>query len=336
MNLRPTLPRIDCTILTLVVLALVLTFTASSIPSWVRFLGQVAAATVLVSAGVMILLRAGLLTFGQGLFYFIGGYAVALMNRHAATSDALTLVLVATLSAGLIAIVLSPFIARYRGIFFSMLTLAVSMVMFGIATKLRLFGGSDGLNVGLMSYFGYRPRGQEAQLVSFIFCIWVWTVIAVATHVFLQSRFGKVIQAVADNEIRVEYLGYSVKRVISVAYIAAGMLGGAGGALAGISARHVDPQFAYWTTAGDFIFVTLLSGQASILSPAFGAFALEIMRSYASAIFPDQWQSVFGAMMLAIVLFIPAGMDRLVVLAWRARPRLLRHRETAPQAGGTP
>jgi branched-chain amino acid transport system permease protein len=127
---------------------------------------------------------------------------------------------------------------------------------------------------------------------------------------------------VADNEVRVEFLGYSVKRVVWAAYVVAGILAGVGGAMAGFSARHVDAQFAYWTTAGDFIFVVLLSGQASVVSPAVGAFALEVLRSYASALFPDQWQLVFGGIMLAIVLFLPAGLDRLVILAWRGTQSL--------------
>jgi branched-chain amino acid transport system permease protein len=147
--------------------------------------------------------------------------------------------------------------------------------------------------------------------------MWIWTGFAVLTHIFLRSRFGRLIQAVADNEVRVEFLGYSARRVVWVAYVVAGILGGVGGALAGLSARHVDAQFAYWTTAGDFIFVVLLSGQASVLSPAVGAFALEALRSYASAVFPDQWQLVFGGIMLAVVMFLPAGLDRLAVMAWR-------------------
>jgi ABC-type branched-subunit amino acid transport system permease subunit len=309
--------RIDWTIVALIVIAVVVTLGASMVPNWIRFLGQLSASTALASVGVMILLRAGRLSFGQGLFYFIGGYAVALMNRYAGVTDAFAVVSVAAVVAGLIAAVLGVFLAGYRGIFFSMLTLAVSMVMFGIATKVRLFGGSDGLNIGLMSYFGYRPRGPDAQWTGFVFCIWIWTAFGIATHVFLKSRFGMLIQAVADNEIRVEYLGYSVRKVIWAAYAVAGVLAGAGGALAGLSARHVDAQLAYWTTAGDFIFVVLLSGQASVLSPALGAFVLEILRSYASALFPEQWQLVFGAAMLAIVLFLPAGLDRLIVVAWR-------------------
>jgi ABC-type branched-subunit amino acid transport system permease subunit len=311
-----TCKRIDGTIAALLVVAIVATIAASAIPSWTRYLGQSATATALASAGVMILLRAGLLSFGQSLFFFIGGYVVALLSRYAAVTDACAVVVLAAVGAGLAAVILGFFLAAYRGIFFSMLTLAVSMVMFGIATKVRVFGGSDGLNIGLMSYFGYRPRGSEAQWAAFVFCVWVWTAFAIATHIFLRSRFGRLIGAVADNEIRVEYLGFSVHHVVWVAYGVAGMLAGAGGAVAGLSARHVDPQFAYWTTAGDFIFVVLLSGQASVLSPAFGAFLLEMLRSYAAAIFPDQWQSVFGMLMLAIVLFLPAGLDRLIVLLW--------------------
>jgi ABC-type branched-subunit amino acid transport system permease subunit len=313
--------RIDWTIVALLVVAAVATLGAGAVPNWIRYLGQLSTSTALASVGVMILLRAGLLSFGQGLFYFVGGYAVAMMNRYGGITDAFAVVLVAAVAAGLAAAVLGLLLAGYRGIFFSMLTLAVSMVMFSIATKVRLFGGSDGLNIGLMSYLGYRPRGGDAQWASFVFCIWVWTVFAAATHLFLRSRFGALIRAVADNEIRVEYLGYSVKKVVWVAYGVAGVLAGAGGALAGLSARHVDPQFAYWTTAGDFIFVVLLSGQASVLSPALGAFFLEMLRSYASALFPDQWQSAFGMMMLAIVLFLPQGLDRLVSLAWSAARR---------------
>jgi branched-chain amino acid transport system permease protein len=320
--------RIDWTIAALIAIAIILTISASAIPSWIRYLGQIAASTALASVGVMILLRAGLLSFGQSLFYFIGGYLVALLSKYGGTTDALVVVAVAAAAAGLTAVILVFFLAGYRGIFFSMLTLAMSMVMFGIATKVRLFGGSDGLNIPLMSYFGYRPRGADAQWAGFVFCVWIWTACAVAAHIFLRSRFGKLIQAVADNEVRVEYLGFSVRRAVWVAFAIAGVAAGAGGALAGLSARHVDPQFAYWTTAGDFVFVVLLSGQTNVLSPAFGAFLLEMLRSYASAWFPDQWQSVFGTMMLAIVLFLPAGVDHLVVLLWAA----LRKRRALPRA----
>jgi ABC-type branched-subunit amino acid transport system permease subunit len=92
----------------------------------------------------------------------------------------------------------------------------------------------------------------------------------------------------------------------------------------------VDPSFAYWTTAGDFIFVVLLSGQASVLSPFAGSFILEMLRMFASALFPNAWQLTLGAIMLAIVMFLPSGLGHLGVIAYRT---LKRQRESAPAPG---
>jgi ABC-type branched-subunit amino acid transport system permease subunit len=314
-------PRGDWTIVAIVLVALALSLAVSIIPSWIRYISQIAIAAALASVGVMILLRAGLLSFGQGLFYFLGAYSVAFLNRYFGLTDAVVTVLLGAACAGAVAVVLGFFIARYRGIFFSMLTLAISMVVYGIATKMSLFGGSDGLNIGTMSFFGHRPRGPDLQTVSFLLCVWTWTVFGIGAHFLLRSRLGKVIEAIEDNEIRLEYLGQSVRDSVHVAYAVAGALAGAGGALAGISARHVDPSFAYWTTAGDFIFVVLLSGQASVLSPFAGSLVLEILRTFASALFPDQWQLALGTVMLVIVLFLPGGLDHIVVMIYRVFKR---------------
>jgi ABC-type branched-subunit amino acid transport system permease subunit len=324
-------PRADWTIVAIVVIALALSLAAAFIPGWIRYVSQNALAAALASIGVMILLRAGLLSFGQGLFYFLGAYAVALLNKHFAVTDAAVTVIVGAVCAGAVASVLGFFIASYRGIFFSMLTLAISMVVYGIATKLSFFGGSDGLNIGTLSFFGYRPRGAELQIMSFRFCIWTSALCGVGAYIFLRSRLGKMLEAIEDNEIRLEYLGRSVRDTIHIAYAAAGVLAGIGGALAGQAARHVDPSFAYWTTAGDFIFVVLLSGQASVLSPFAGSFTLEVLRTFASALFPNEWQLALGATMLAIVLFLPSGLGHLVVLIVRAFKRRAEAREVIEQ-----
>lgn len=320
--------RIDATVVALVVLGAGLTLAFGAIPSWIRYLVEVAIAAALASVGTLLLLRAGLLSFGQSLFYFVGAYAVALLNKHLQITDAAVMISVGAAVAGLLAFVIGFFIARYRGIFFAMLTLALAMIAYGIAIKLPLFGRSDGLNVGTVTFFGLRLRGGELQYAVFLLCVWTWTLFGIGAHLVLRSRLGKAIEAVEDNEIRLEYLGHSVRHTIHVAYVVAAILASVGGSLAGIVARHVDPSFAYWTTAGDFVFVVLLSGQASVLSPFFGALALEALRTAASAAFPDQWQFALGATMLAIIVFTPAGLGGPVVsvlrrLRARARPAAL-------------
>jgi ABC-type branched-subunit amino acid transport system permease subunit len=330
--------RLDPMFVAFIVIAGVLSLAVPVIPGWIRFVAETSLAEALAALGVMILLRAGLLSLGQGLFYFLGGYSVALLARYAGITDAFIAVFAGALCGGLVAAVLGFFIARYRGIFFSMLTLAISMVPYAIATKVRLFGGSDGLNISLMSFAFYHPRGPEFQTTYFLFSIWTCALCGIIAHVLLRSRMGKIIDVIDENEIRLEYLGSSVRHAIHVAYTAAGVLAGVGGALMGMAARHVDPQFAYWTTAGDFIFIVLLSGQGSVLSPFLGAFALEVLRTLASAFFPDQWQLVFGATMLMIVLFLPSGLSELVVMLARFLKRSANfapgERPRAPEVAG--
>jgi branched-chain amino acid transport system permease protein len=321
--------RRDWTIIVIVLLAVVLSLIVPFIPSWIRYIGQMSLAAALASVGVMILLRTGLLSFGQGLFYFLGAYSVALLDKQLLVSDGVVAIIVGAVCSGIVAAGLGFFVARYRGIFFSMLTLAISMVVYGAAIKVRLFGGSDGLNVGMISFLGYHPRGVAMQTASFQLSVWTSALFGIGAHIFLRSRLGKVLEAIEDNEVRLEYLGWSVRHSIHIAYVVAAALAGAGGALAGISARHVDPSFAYWTTAGDFIFVVLLSGQASVLSPFAGAISLEVMRTLASAFFPNAWQLALGGTMLAIVLYLPDGLPSIGVLVYRAlkRPCL----DAAPQ-----
>jgi ABC-type branched-subunit amino acid transport system permease subunit len=319
-----TLRKFDATIVFLLLSALAISIGAWWIPGWIRFISQMAISAGLASLGAMVLLRAGLLSFGQGLFYFAGAYTAALSYKYLGLNDAALLIVFGIATAGIIAASIGFFIANYRGIFFAMLTLAISMLVYGIAVKVTLFGGSDGLNIGLISILGFRFRGPDLQVATFLICVWTAVFMGTIAHLFLRSRLGKVIEAIEDNEVRLEYLGKSVRNSVHVAYTLAGALGGAGGVLAALSARHVDPGFAYWTTAGDFVFIVILSGQASVLSPFFGAFALELLRTFAAANFPDTWQMVLGTIMLLIVLFVPKGLGHLFIasgLRWKARRR---------------
>jgi ABC-type branched-subunit amino acid transport system permease subunit len=303
--------------------AAALMLAASLIPGWMRFVAQIAFATGLVSLGVLMLLRAGLLSFGQGLYYLLGGYAVALLSRHAGTADAFAGVAAGMAAAALCAAIIGLFIARYRGIFFAMLTLALAMIAYGIVLKVGLLGGTDGINIRPTTWLGFAPRGGQLSLAVFQFTVAVTALLVIAAHVLMRSRFGKFVEAVHDNELRLEYLGLSVRRTLLALYIVAGAFGGAGGALAAMTARHVDPSFAYWTTSGEFVFVAVLGG-ASVFAPFVASLLLEAIRSFASAWLPEYWQLLVGGMMLGLVLFLPDGLwsllTRVAQSARRVRP----------------
>ncbi|ORE90036.1 inner-membrane translocator [Stappia sp. 22II-S9-Z10] len=309
---------VDPTIIAILAGALALTFAHGLMPGWVIYMLQLALAAALPALGCMILLRSGLLTFGQGLFYFIGAYGVALTQRHLGLTDAFAGLLLGALASALVAAIVGTFLARYRGIFFAMLTLALSMVVYGIAIKMDLFGRSDGLNVSRLTYLGVVPGREWATPALFVFCIWVFAAAAVMTHLYLTSRFGRMLSAIHDNETRVEYLGWSVAKAVHVSFIVAAVLASLGGTLAAAAARYADPSLAFWTTSGEFVFIVLISGIGNVLSPLFGSVFLEALRAYASTHFPDEWQLVLGAVMLVIILFLPKGLGHLFVLAKRA------------------
>ena len=308
----------DPTIILVVLGAVALSFAEGAMPGWVVYMTQLAIAAALPALGCMIMLRSGLLSFGQGLYYFLGAYGIALTQDHLGLTDAFAGLAVGVLASVVVAVVIGLFLARYRGIFFAMLTLALSMVVYGIAIKMDLFGRSDGLNVARLSYLGLTPGREWASASLFFLCVWLFALAAIATHLYLTSRFGKMLSAIHDNETRVEYLGWSVRHAVHVNYVVAAVLGSLGGAVAAASARYADPSLAYWTTSGEFVFIVLISGQASVLSPLFGSAFLEVLRAYASAHFPDEWQLVLGAVMLLIILFLPKGLGHLFVLAKRA------------------
>ncbi len=307
--------------LALVLVGIVLTLTAHLIPGWVRFVTQLALSVGLASLGVMILMRSHLVSFGQALYYGIGAYAVAVAGRYWGVQDAFIAVGFGMLAATLVAAIIGVIISRYREIFFAMLTLALSMIAYGAALKMSVLGGSDGIAVGAVTFAGYRPSGSAIQLTRFIFCCWIAIAIALLVHLYLRSGLGRLADAVRDNEVRLEYLGLSVRRLVYLEYLLAAACAGAGGVLAAISTRHVNPELVYWTMSGEFVFAAILGGTANVFAPLIGAIFLEFLRSFASENLPNAWQLILGSMMLIIIMFLPQGLASIVgKLRRRAAP----------------
>ncbi|MGD9925654.1 MAG: branched-chain amino acid ABC transporter permease [Pseudorhodoplanes sp.] len=298
--------------LALIAIGLVLTLTADMIPGWMRFVTQLALSVGLASLGVMIMMRSHLVSFGQGLYYGVGAYTAALAGRYWGVQDAFLVVGLGILAAVAMAAVVGLIISRYREIFFAMLTLALSMIAYGVVLKMSVLGGSDGISVGAVTFAGYRPSGSAIQLSRFVFCCWITIAVAVLIHFYLRSGLGRLADAVRDNEVRLEYLGLSVRRIVYLEYLLAAACAGAGGVLAAISTRHVNPELVYWTMSGEFVFAAILGGTANVFAPLIGALFLEFLRSFAAENMPHAWQLILGSMMLVIIMFLPRGLTSIV------------------------
>ncbi|MBB3988279.1 branched-chain amino acid ABC transporter permease [Sagittula sp. NFXS13] len=285
------------------------------LPSWMRFLIQTAMASGLVALGVMLQMRAGLVSFGQGLFFCIGGYAVGLLAAKAGITDVALLLPAAALAALVIGLVLGLLLSRYREIFYAMLTLAVSMILYGLLVKAASLGSTDGFNIPAVSYFGFVP--DQAARPDWSYALTGVVVLAgcLGALAYLRSGAGAMLDAVRENEIRLSYLGTSPRVLVFVVYAVAAVLSGLGGGLWAISSGHVDPEMTYWTTSGQFVFVALLAGRGSVVAPVMAYFLLELLRTYALDIAPNAWQLILGSAMLAVIVLLPRGLWSLVARA---------------------
>lgn len=282
-------------------------------PKWLTFLVTMAAGNGLVSLGIVALMRGGVVPFGQGMVFAVGGYTAALLFNKAGFTDAIGLVLCGGVMATLVAAPFAPLLARYRGIFFAMLTLALSMVVYGALMKLDVLGGSDGFNVGRASLLGWRLPDALAGYVLYLLTVGVAITMALLARVLFDSTRGLVTLAARDNELRVEYLGGSVRRAMAINFLVAAFCGGTGGALVVLSLGHIEPQFSYWTTSGEFVFVAILAGWQSVAAVFVASTVLEVVRSFSSSYFPNTWQLALGLFLLFVIRFLPRGIGSLWV-----------------------
>lgn len=302
------------------VAVLVLAGTSMYLPPWLISLSTIALANGLVVLGLVILWRAGLVSFGQALYYAVGAYAVALITRTSGITDAFLLIVIGAVSAGLTAFLVGFLLARYREIFFAMLSLAISMILYGVLVKTEALGSTDGFNVPNTTFLGYAPHGGDLGLALFWLVLGISVLAAAFVALYLRSVAGSLAIPIRDNEIRVEFLGLSVNRLIHGKVVIAGVLGGIGGALAALTIGHVDPNMAYWTTSGGFVFVTILAGAGSIFAAFVGSILFELVRSFALSLLPGAWQLILGSVLLMTILFLPDGLGSLVRRVFRSKP----------------
>lgn len=274
---------------------------------WLRFVLTIALAKGIAVMGILLLLRAGQVSFGHALYIGFGAYVVAFFAPRA--GDGLIIIAVAALGAGLLGLAVGLFVTRYRQIFFGMLNLAMCMVFYSLLEKLyHITHGTDGIRVEIMPI-----AGQALDRVAY-----EWTVFGVALglafalglliRLYLASPMGEALAGIKTRETRLEFMGVPARGVLLAAYVASAMLGGIGGAIIAMTSRHVTPLLSYWTASGELVFIAILGGAGGVLGPFLGAAAYELVRVYAAASFADAWQMILGAVLLLVILFAPGGL----------------------------
>jgi branched-chain amino acid transport system permease protein len=298
----------DRTPLLIGVILVVLLAGGPFLPQWAMFMVTIAIARGLVALGLMLLLRAGLVSFGQALYYCLGAYAAGALGRFFGISDIFAQMLAGAAVAGVAAFILGFLLAKYRGIFFGLLSLALSMILYGLLVKNEALGSTDGFNILPSTLFGIRPGPDWVRYAVLASAAVVSLLLALAVHRYLGTPLGRLAPAIKDNEIRVEYMGASARHAVHVMYVIAAVLAGVGGALAATTVGHIDPDMAFWTTSGEFIFITILAGTGSVVAPFAGALLYGVIHTTAYDLSPNTWQLSLGAALLLIIVFLPEGL----------------------------
>lgn len=288
------------------------------VPSWATLVALILAKAVVV-LGIIVLLQAGQVSFGHAMFFALGAYASAFWGKYIGTGDLVVyLVLGATIST-IAGLVVGLFVVRYREIFFGMLNLAFSMVLWSLLEKMFHYtNGADGIRVARPTVAGFSFTPDAFQYVILYVSLALALIAYVVVQRYLDSPLGHMLKAIKSNETRLEYLGTSARRVLLTGYVLSAFLAGVGGVLVGVIQGIATPEFGFWTKSGEFVFIAILGGFGHALGAFAGAATFEIVRYYASAQLANAWQLILGVVLIAIILYAPSG---LIGLMRRNRPR---------------
>jgi branched-chain amino acid transport system permease protein len=279
------------------------------------------------SIGFNILLGyAGLLSYGQAMFYGVSAY-VALLTVSRFFPDHPNFWLALFLAVGfvtLMALAIGLLVVRLYGIYFALLTLAFAQMFFFIVFKWRdLTGGDDGLqgitapplglgfaSIDLTQAFPALNLGPFGDLSDvhywYVFAALVTFAVLVFTRTLVRSQFGEVLAAIRENEERSTFVGFDPNRYKLAAFVIAGALAGLSGALRGLYETSTAPDALTVETSGNFVIFTVVGGVKTLFGPLLGTGVVMYLQNVISAK-TDSWRLIEGIVFVAIIVFLPGG-----------------------------
>jgi len=278
------------------------------VASWATLFALILAKGVVV-LGIVLLLQAGQVSFGHAMYFATGAYTAAFWGKYVGGGDILLFLVLGGVTSAFFGLIVGLFVVRYREIFFGMLNLAFSMVLWSLLEKMFHYtNGADGIRVPRPGLLGFSFTPETFQYVTLYLCLLTAVAAFYGVQRYLDSPLGHMLRAIKSNETRLEYLGTSARRVLLVAYVISAFLGGIGGTLVAIIQQIATPEFGFWTKSGEFVFIAILGGSAHAFGSFAGAAMFECVRFYAAAHLADSWQLILGVVLSVIILYAPNGL----------------------------
>ena len=244
----------------------------------------------------------GLISFGHGAWFGIGAYAVAILQTRLFPGDMALPLLGALAITALAAVAAGGLILRRRGVYFSLLTLAFTAMLYAIAFRWTdLTGGENGIG-NLHRWAALQEPGAYYAAVSaiaFVVLVGLWR--------FRRSPMGSVLVAIRENEQRAGFLGYATNRYKLAAFVISATITGLAGALSAYNHRFASADPISIAFSGELLAMVVIGGMRSFLGPALGALFYILFREFLS-IYTADWLLYFGLLFVAFIVFSPDGL----------------------------
>ncbi len=249
----------------------------------------------------------GMFSLGHAAFFGVGAYAAALLAA-AGVGEALVVLPAAMAAAGGLAMVVGAVSLRTRGVYFIMITLAFAQMAYYLVVSARAWGGDDGLPLaGRLTFAGFSLAADGALYALALGCL---ALVVFFLGRLAEARFGRVVQAIRENETRMEALGYPVFRYRLACFALGGALAGLAGALLVNLSGLASPNLLQWTQSGTLLVMVIIGGAGALYGGVAGAAILLLLEEILAG-FTLHWHIALGLLLLAVVFFAPRGVEAL-------------------------
>jgi ABC-type branched-subunit amino acid transport system ATPase component/ABC-type branched-subunit amino acid transport system permease subunit len=293
------------------------------------FLGAAALVLALWAISYNLMLGyTGMVSFAHAAYYGVGAYTLALIVKRYHLPILVGLA-AAPLVAAAVGLVTGLVAQRAVRLYFSLLTLAISQLLFSIVFQWYDFtGGDNGISITV-------PDQLSDYTTLYYFTAAVVGFCLLLMFILVRSPFGAALLSIRENRQRAASIGINVKAYELAVYTIAAMFAGVAGGLFVLYQQQAYPEMLYWTANAQPVVVALLGGTTTFLGPAIGAFIYVVLDNAISKQFPYQFDIILGAIVLAVVLAVPGGVSDAPSVFLRLRERFRRGEQAAPKTEST-
>ena len=310
--------------------------------------------------------RSGILSLGQGIFFGLGGYCMAMFLKLEASSPentsiqstpgipdfmdwnqltalpwfwepfhsfSFTLIAVVAVPAILALIIgVAMFKRRVGGVYFAIITQAIAAILTILIIGQQGFtGGVNGIT-DLRTLMGWDIRSDEAKTALYFVCVGMLFLCLIIGRWVMHSKLGRMLLAMRDQEDRVRFSGYDVASFKIFVFCLAGMFAGVGGAMFTLQVGFMSPTFVGIVPSIEMVVLCAVGGRNSLLGAVYGALIVNAAKTGFSESFPELWLYAMGALFIGVVLAFPDGLaglyNRYLQPLERKLPSLLRRRRS--------